>query len=73
MVTLGLVLSTLLVGVAEDYSQSVWVLMATNFVAFGFVWVCKFFILEMILFKNEELTDEPLDALADEVLHRHER
>jgi putative flippase GtrA len=69
----GLVASTLLVGVAEGYSDSVLVLMGSNFVAFGGVWVAKFFILEKILFKNEELSDEPLDALVDQVLHHEDR
>jgi len=70
---LGLVVSTILVGVAEDYSDSVFVLMGTSLFAFGCVWVAKFFILDKILFKDEELTDDPLDALVDEVLHHGDR
>ena len=49
---LGLVLSTMLVAVAETYSGATLVLMGTNFFAFGCVWVTKFFILDKVLFKQ---------------------
>ena len=68
---LGLVLSTALVAVAENYSDSTLVLMGTNLAAFGVVWVAKFFILDRILFKQELLTDDPLDAFVDGALHGH--
>ena len=56
---LGLVLSTMLVAVAETYSDRTPVLMGTNFVAFGCVWATKFFILDKVLFKQAPLTKEP--------------
>ena len=40
----------------------------TSLIAFGVVWISKFFILDRVLFKHEELTDEPLDALGEEVV-----
>ena len=49
---LGLVLSTILVAMAENYSDMTLVLMGTNFFAFGCVWVAKFFILDKVLFKQ---------------------
>ncbi len=55
LVFLGLVLSTILVAVAESYSDMTLVLMGTNFVAFGCVWVAKFFILDKVLFKQDPL------------------
>lgn len=42
----------------------------TNLTAFGIVWISKFFVLDRVLFKHEELTDEPLDALVDGIVHR---
>ncbi len=68
----GLGFSTYLVGIAERYSDSVFALMGTNLLGFGCVWVTKFFILDRVLFKQEPLTDDPLDALVDEALHRHD-
>ncbi len=65
----GLVISTVFVAVASTFSDSTLVLMLTNLVAFGMVWVAKFFILDKILFKDELLTDDPLDAFVDEALH----
>ena len=66
---LGLVLSSILVAVAENYSDMTLVLMGTNFFAFGCVWTAKFFILDKVLFKQDPLTDQVLDASAEEVLH----
>jgi putative flippase GtrA len=75
----GLVLSTIAVWVvsnnwpntdADGHPPAI-IVNLTNLAAFGVVWVCKFFILERVLFKDEELTDEPLDALLDEALHHH--
>lgn len=60
---LGLIVSTLFASIAARYSDSTLVLMATNFTAFGVVWVAKFFILE-VLFKNE-LVDEVPHAKLD--------
>jgi putative flippase GtrA len=41
----------------------------TNMAAFGVVWMSKYFILDRVLFKHEDLTDEPLDALVSEIVH----
>ncbi|MFQ5555285.1 MAG: GtrA family protein [Acidimicrobiia bacterium] len=68
---LGLGLSTLAVWyVDRQWDPHPLVINLTNLVAFGVVWVSKFIILDRVLFKHEELTDEPLDALVDEVVHR---
>ena len=45
----------------------------TNLAAFGVVWISKFFVLDRVLFKHEELTDDPLDAFVDEIIHRNDR
>ncbi len=66
----GLLLSTWAVGRVEGYYPDLTpVVMFTNFSAFGVIWVGKFFILDKILFKDELLTDDPLDAFVDEALH----
>jgi putative flippase GtrA len=79
MAFVGLVLSTIAVyfvtknwpNTDNDGHPPAIIINLTNLVAFGFVWVCKFFVLERVLFKDEELTDDPLDALVDEALHHH--
>lgn len=43
----------------------------TNLFAFGVVWLSKFFVLDRILFKHEDLTDDSLDALVSEIVHPH--
>ena len=50
---LGLVFSTILVAMAENYSDMTLVLMGTNFFAFGCVWVAKFIILDKVLFRQD--------------------
>lgn len=65
----GLIISTVFVAIAETVSSSTLVLMLTNLVAFGIVWVAKFFILDKYLFKDELLTDDALDTFVDEALH----
>ena len=71
---LGFVLSTVAVWfVARQWDPHPLVINLTNLTAFGVVWISKFFILDRVLFKHEELTDEPLDALVEEIIqHRHE-
>jgi putative flippase GtrA len=60
---LGLVISTILVAMAENYSDMTLVLMGTNLLAFGCVWVAKFFILDRVLFRQDPiLTDAPAPA-----------
>ncbi len=51
---LGLLVSVVFASIAAHYSGSTLVLMATNFTAFGMVWVAKFFILE-VLFRKEAI------------------
>jgi len=59
---LGLALSTLAVWFVErQWNPHPLVINLTNLVAFGVVWVSKFIILDRVLFKHEELTDDPLD------------
>ena len=64
---LGLVLSTMLVAVAETYSDTTLLLMGTNLFAFGCVWTTKFFILDKVLFKQDPPTGEPLDPCVEKV------
>lgn len=47
---LGLLLSTVMVAIAERWSDATWVLMITNLAAFGLLWVGKFFFLDKVLF-----------------------
>ena len=47
---LGFLLSTLLVAIADQFTDATIVFLAANFVAFGIVWVFKFFVLEKYLF-----------------------
>ena len=56
---LGLVLSTILVAMAENYSDMTLVLMGTNLFAFGCVWVAKFFILDRVLFRQDPIPADP--------------
>ena len=66
----GFVLSTVAVWYVERrWSPGPWAINLTNLTAFGVVWVVKFFVLEKVLFADEPLTDDPLDALVDEMAH----
>jgi putative flippase GtrA len=47
---LGLLLSTVMVAIAQQFSEATWVLMFTNLSAFGLLWVGKFFFLDKVLF-----------------------
>lgn len=47
---LGLLLSTGMVAIAQQFSDATWVLMVTNLCAFGLLWVGKFFFLDKVLF-----------------------
>ena len=68
---LGFLLSTAAVWfVGRQWDPEPIFINLTNLAAFGVVWVSKFFILDRFLFRNDALTDEPLDALVDEMLHR---
>ena len=68
LVFLGFALSTVAVWfVARQWDPHPLVINLTNLTAFGVVWISKFFILDRVLFKHEELTDEPLDAVVEEI------
>jgi putative flippase GtrA len=56
----GLGFSTLLVHLAESFSDSTLVLMLANLTAFGILWVGKYLVLDQVLF-NALLRDEDED------------
>jgi putative flippase GtrA len=67
---LGLVVSTVSVWYVErQWSPQPVIINLTNLVAFGVVWVGKFLVLDRVLFKQEPLTDEALDAFIDHIVH----
>lgn len=55
---LGLVLSTIVVGIVERYNDSTLAISAANLGAFGFLWVGKFLLLHFVLFKDHAPTDD---------------
>jgi putative flippase GtrA len=59
----GLLLSTLLVSVAEDMSDSTLLVMAASIAGFGILWVAKFLFLDQVMFGHSEV---------DEVLSQEE-
>lgn len=68
---LGFAFSTAAVWYVErQWDPHPLVINLTNLTAFGVVWVSKFVILDRVLFKHDELTDEPLDALVDGIIRR---
>ena len=70
---LGFALSTVAVWfVSRRWDPQPIFINLTNLSAFGVVWVSKFIILDRVLFKHEDLTDEPLDALVSEIAHHHQ-
>lgn len=69
---LGFGLSTLAVWfVDRQWDPHPLIINLTNLVAFSVVWITKFFVLDRVLFKHEEPTEKPPDALADETIDRH--
>lgn len=50
MAVLGALLSSVMVAVADRFTDMSLVFLAVNFVAFGLVWVFKFFVIEKYLF-----------------------
>jgi len=69
---LGFVLSTVAVWFVEQrWDPEPIYINLTNLSAFGVVWLSKYIILDRVLFKHEDLTDEPLDALVSEIVHHH--
>lgn len=59
MALLGALLSTALIWLAEQFTDSTLVFLGANFVAFGLVWLLKFFVLENYLFGTD---DAPAEA-----------
>jgi putative flippase GtrA len=59
MAFLGFLLSSLLVAIADQFTDSTLVFLAANFIAFGIVWIFKFFVLEKYLFGNTPLEVSP--------------
>lgn len=69
---LGFGLSTLAVWfVDRQWDPHPLIINLTNLVAFGVVWITKFFVLDRVLFKHEEPTEKTPDVLADETIDRH--
>jgi putative flippase GtrA len=68
MAVLGLVLSTLFVYIAHQYTSSKVLLVAANLSAFGILWVGKYLALDALLFKvaPHEVQEEIIDAVAAE-------
>jgi putative flippase GtrA len=56
MSLLGLVLSTVGVGIVSKYTDSALAASATSVASFGVLWVGKFILLEKVLFKGEHVT-----------------
>jgi putative flippase GtrA len=53
----GLLLSTLLVSVAEDISDSTLLVMAASIAGFGILWVAKFLFLDQVMFGRSEVDE----------------
>jgi len=53
MAVLGAFLSTLLIWIVDQFTDASLAFLAANFVAFGLVWVLKFFVLEKYLFGSD--------------------
>jgi putative flippase GtrA len=67
---LGFTLSTVAVWFVERrWDPQPLYINLTNLLAFGVVWLSKFFILDRVLFKHEDLTDDSLDAWVSEIVH----
>lgn len=60
MAVLGALLSSLLIWIADQFTDATLVFLAANFIAFGVVWVLKFFVLEKYLFGAEAESVEAL-------------
>lgn len=59
MAFLGVLLSTIMVAIAEQFTDVSFVFLAVNFFSFGLVWVLKFFVLEKFLFGNTPSEVQP--------------
>jgi putative flippase GtrA len=69
MAVLGLVFSTLLVHVADQFTDWIPALMAANLTAFGLLWVVKFLLLDSLLFKvaPPEVQEDVVHEVEDEL------
>ena len=56
---IGLALSTVTVSYADHRWDSTIAVMAANLVAFGIVWVGKYFVLDLVLFKSDSVSEAP--------------
>lgn len=54
MAFIGLMVSTFFIWIADQFTDLDLVFLAVNFMAFGVVWVMKFFVLEAFLFGNSD-------------------
>ena len=59
---LGLAVSTLLVWVAQHFSDGTLIVMFANISGFGLVWLAKFYFLDSIIFGNDEDDVTPATA-----------
>ena len=55
---LGLVFSTVVVAIVEDYNDSTIAISLANLAAFGVLWIGKFLLLHYVLFKDHAPTDD---------------
>ena len=62
----GLLLSTLFVGIVESRTDRTWPVLAANLAGFGVLWVARFFVLDKILFKGEIEHESILEHLAED-------
>jgi hypothetical protein len=54
MAIAGLILSTLFVAIATQWSDSTIIVSLANLAGFGVLWVAKFLILDEVLFKSQQ-------------------
>ena len=62
MALLGLAFSTLLVAIADQYSDAEIMVNLANLFAFGILWVVKFMVLDAVLFKQPASVAEAADV-----------
>ena len=56
---LGLVLSTVLVTIVDNYTDRTWPVLLANIGGFGIVWVSKFLFLDSVVFGKSPEEDAP--------------
>ena len=56
---LGLIVSTVAAGIANNYTNAQIVLNIVNLASFGFIWVFKFFILDRFIFGKDHYALQP--------------